>query len=468
MREKLKQTYLYKHKTWFIILFFIYLIPALCFFYEDSNSIARQGMNVWTALFNGRFLEYYSFNVESVYRGEMRDVANYDMLLNVLIGIWHLPLYIAERIRGGNILDLVAARTFSKLLPVVFTFLSGYELRRLGKSFGLPEKRTDILYILFMTGTFVLIPCCMVGQVDSMGAYFLIIAVCALKEKKTLRFIIFGTLAVQCKSFGIFVFLPLYMLVEKRLSRLIPVALIPVIASRIIQLPFSLADPAGAAAKRPRLWILLDYMTRTRIDFMGVEVPILFILLGVVMMAAYYIDCSEENRGEMILYFAACSMLPMILSLWSHPQWMMYMYPFLITLICAREDKLFRRLLYETAATFSLTAAYIVSFSDVFGEANMKGMLIEKLFPTLYGGDLLVKIVERISDEKYLHVWKFSYAVFAVWIAGCVIMYCPLIAKRYKDRISDSSDEKYAGRLLYLRAVCGFVLCSISLFLYFV
>ena len=80
-------------------------LPLFSVYYDDANSIIRQGMNVWEALFSGRFFHYFSLCNESVPQGLMVHQANYGMVMNLILAIWNLPLWIAEKAAGGNILD---------------------------------------------------------------------------------------------------------------------------------------------------------------------------------------------------------------------------------------------------------------------------------------------------------------------------------------------------------------------------
>ena len=449
-----------------IILILAYLIPTLCFFYEDAHSIIRQGINVWYALFQGRFLEYYSFNLESMQMGEMQDPANYEMLLNILNGIWQLPLYIAEQITGKDILDNIGARIWGSLLAVVFSFLSGWQLRKLGRKAGLQGLRLEWLYFAYMTGAILLDSACMVGQMDVIGTFFLLLAVRCLIDKEDIRFLIYASIAVQCKSFAVFVILPLVLLTQKKVIKAIIYAIIPVAVTWLIGLPFSIADPAGVASKRPRLWFLADSMTRTRIELMGLEVPVLFIALGIVVMTSYYVR-AEEQRMEWILYYAFAGMLPILLFMRSYPQWMLYMYPFALLMIFRKEYDLGKRIFYETAGTLSLITGFLVSYSFVYNENNMWGMLADILAPGLLGTDVLEGISKHLLQEKYFQFWTLSYAAFFIWIIGILICYCPPVLRLMESKKRNTNDwsDKQISLWLYFRAIAGIVICNAALFL---
>ena len=449
-----------------IILILAYLIPTLCFFYEDAHSILRQGINVWYALFNGRFLEYYSLNLESMQMGEMQDPANYEMLLNILDGIWQLPLYIAEQIMGKDILNNIGARIWGSLLAVVFSFLSGWQIRKLGRKAGLQGLRLEWLYFAYMTGAILLDSSCMVGQVDVIGTFFLLLAVRHLIDKEDIRFLIYASIAVQCKSFAIFIILPLVLLTQKKVIKALIYTIIPVAVTWLIGLPFSIADPAGVACKRPRLWFLADSMTRTRIELMGFEVPVIFIALGVVVMTSYYVR-AEEQRTEWILYYAFAGMLPMLLCMRSYPQWMLYMYPFALIMVFSKEHDLGKRIFYETAGTLSLMTGFLISYSFVYNENNMHGMLIDVLAPGLLGTDVLEGLSQHLLQEKYFQFWTLSYAAFFVWILSILIIYCPPIQRLLDGRKRSSNEwsDKQISIWLYLRAIAGIVICNAALFL---
>ncbi len=449
-----------------IILILAYLIPTLCFFFEDPHSIFRQGINVWYALFQGRFLEYYSFNLESMQKGEMIDPANYEMFLNILIGIWQLPLYIAEQICGKDILDNMGARVWGSLLAVVFSFLSGWQLRKLGRKVGISGLRLEWLYFTYMTGTILLTSTCTVGQIDVIGTFFLLLAVRHLIDKDDIRFLIYASISVQCKSFAVFIILPLVLLTQKNVIKAAVYTVIPVAVTWLIGLPFSIADPAGVMSKHPRLWFLVDSMTRTRIELMGIEVPVLFIALGIVVMSSYYVR-AEEQRTEWILYYAFAGMLPMLLCMRSYPQWMLYMYPLALLMIFRKEHGLGRRIFYETAGTLSLTVGFLVSYSSIFNENNMRGMLVDILAPGLLGTDVLEGLSQHLLQEKYFQFWTLSYAAFFVWIIGVSVFYCPFVLRlrEGKEKNVNEWSDKQISIWLYLRATAGIVICNAALFL---
>ena len=448
----------------FLILLFIF--PCLCFFYVDSRAIVRQGMNFWRSIAEGRFFEYYSVNLESQAAGEMNFAANYDMFMNLLNGIWQLPLYVIERIAGGDILASPLAKFWGLLQPVLYSFISGHQLILLAKTLGIAEERREKLYFLYMSGAFLIMPSCLLGQLDVVGICFLLAAVRALIEKKDRRFLICAILAVQCKNFAIFILLPIVLLTEKNVFRIMAKLLPPLAVLWLLGLPFSIADPAGVAAKNPRLWILADYMTRARVELFGFGVPVLFIFMGLVVMAAYYVS-GKERREDWILYFAFLGMLPMLICQHSHPQWMIYPYPFALLLLCKKEKGFGKSVFFESAAGLSQLAAYLISFQFVFNSDNLKKTFFGTLFPAEVKRNVLEQISDIVMDERYFNFWTLAFVPYVIWVAGMALFYCPALKLR-KAEEEEGWLDKNIGLLMHLRALGGFLLCNISVFLVFI
>ncbi len=110
---------------------------------------------------------------------------------------------------------------------------------------------------------------------------------------------------------------------------------------------------------------------------------------------------------------------------------------------------------------------FLISYSFVYNENNMRGMLPDILAPDLLGTDFLEGLSQRLLQEKYFQFWTLSYAAFFVWILGILIIYCPPILKLLEARKKSSNEwtDKQISIWLYLRAIAGIVICNAALFL---
>ncbi|MCR5209410.1 MAG: hypothetical protein K6C99_04305 [Lachnospiraceae bacterium] len=407
------------------LLIGIGLFITMCNVYHiDLNTNMRQGMNFWRALFEDNVLQYYSVNVDSYNAGEMTDKANYGMFINIINAVWVLPLYIAERLRGGNILDAFAARLWGKLFIVLLLGLTVIYVDKLAALLKYDDKRRNYLKVLYVCSPLVIMPVCQVAQFDILGLLFCLIAVYRILQEDKKGFFLFFVLAVLSKDLPFLVLLPVLLLFEKNLFKLVGIVVSPFLIDKLLELPFKLADPAGIYSKKSRLWMMVDFLTRSRVNLLGgVEIPVIFLAMCALCMWAYYQnakDLSEERKQKIAIMLAAVGMLPMLLLTKANAYWCLYSVPFCLLLVMSREKKLFIRIVLERFAAFSLTAAFMIHATGYY--SKVAGMLPEFLL-----GDKIDRansISEKISDfflqEKYYNFWTLSYAAYIVWVVGFI------------------------------------------------
>ena len=472
MADTVKAPEMKKRRTIRILLFFLLLIPLCCFYYDDVHSNIRQGMNVWEALFSGRFFQDYSVNAESQAAGQMTHLANYGMILNIVNGIWQLPLYIIEKIVGGNILDHFAARVWGKLLMYAAMWTSAFIFRRLAVITGFDDEKAERAMIMYLSSSLVILSALNASQLDVVGMNFILLAMCCLIKDDMKKFLLFLILAVQFKDFAWLIFLPVLLLKEKNLPKLAGMLIAPFLFGTLTGIPFSLADPAGVATRKSRIWIQIDWLTRSRVNLVGgIEIPVVFLALGALCMYAYYKVLTKEEetkRIEWYLYMATAAMLPIMICTYSNAHWCIYFVPFYLLLLLRREDNFFLRLMLEMAGTLSLTVAYFVEWWGVFGSLDgmLADLLISKDLGTLISSGEISAILKQ---EKYFQFWTLAFAAFIIW-AVCFLYYNhpgrvqKQEEKKEKDFWIDGNPQSIS-MLLWLRAAAAFVICNAMVFI---
>jgi len=449
-----------------IILCIGYVFTLICFYHVDTSDNVRQGINLWEAIFTGSFFEFYSINLASQQSNQMVSFANYDMFMNLILGLAQLPLFILEKVIGNNIQCYFWARVYAKLVLLIPTWIAGTGMKKIAVQIGLDGEKAENVFFMFMSSAIMISSVCMVGQVDIVSLAFAIYALYFLLKGEEWKFVLLFVLSVQCKNFSFFLFAPILLLKEKHVVKVAGKLLLPLVTMYLINLPFSVIDSIGVAAKRPRLWFMIDCMTRVRLSFLGVDIPVLIIAFVFVCIYAYLLPTpSKEDSVKWYLYMGLCGILPILICQLSFPQWMVYILPMttLLFFINDNTENIMRRLLLECAGTLSLLVGYLVRHQHAYNFDNMYGMLIDKLIPlrgrTLYG---LQEFNLKYTDEKYYQIWTASYAVFLVWIVVFLINNYP----NKKMVIQKTEANKEIRGLLWLRAVGGFVLCNISIILY--
>ncbi len=451
----------------YITVFVLLIITIPQVFYVDVKSNTRQGMLVWEALFSGRFFEYYRVSKEAKEAGLMIHFSNYDMVLNILMGLWQLPLYIAEKLIGcENIVsEYMAARIYSKLYLPIMVILSGHRMAQIGKEMGRSEEEQEQIFLLFISSIFVVSSAVVTAQVDAIGLYFFLSALYYVLKKDNLKFMLFFILAVQCKYFAFFFMVPVIIIKEKRIWKMMLESATPMVLNFVINLPFKLMTPAEISEKSERLETMVEEMLRTKIRIMEYSVPVLFISFTIVCIAAYFINPpKEENRWKKyVVYFSFLGMLALFLTMdIAMPYWHIYYTPFILLLFFSENGKRAERLLLETACTMSLAVGYFMQRWHCFTAFDI--MIAGKLVKHTHYISL-EDIYNKFGHESYYMAWTITVGLFVSYLLWGLVYHGICL---YRNTSNDSVEIQPTNITKWIipRAVLTFILCNIAIIFY--
>ncbi len=434
----------------------ILLLSTVNFYYMDANSNIRHGMLFWEALFGGRFFQYYSVCHEAARAGLCVHECTYDVVQALFMALWQFPLYVVEKILGGNILDYFAARVYGKFYVLVIAAVAARALGDLGRDLGIgDEKRREMLFA-FTTGGMLITTVCVVGQIDILGTLFLIKSLHAVIKKDDRKFLLWFFLAVECKVFALFFILPVLLLTEKRIRFLALKLGLPLGLYLAGGLPFSLADKTGTLGKKDRLDGMVYCMLNVRVKLFAVEIPLLFLLLALVCLFAW-LKGDNERRGERILWTALGGGASLLVSIdiSAYDYWFVYLLPLILLLIYVNGAG-FNRLLVLTGAGWAWIVGNILTLRMTFDATE--GMLAEKIFGRK---ELLLNLDSfyyKFGHESFHAAWTVTWAVFAAALILLLIRSFP-----WNERQDiEGTNERFVPQLMYIRAVGNFILCNLA------
>ncbi len=462
----------------YLILSAMLLLSFLNYYYSDLNSNIRQGMNVWEALLSGRFFQYYSLNAESRDAGEMIHLANYGMLLNIVYGIWQLPLFVTEKLIGGNILNYFPARLWGKSIHLLTMYTSAILIRKIAREMKVPEERAEDAAFLYLSAAPVILSALNAAQMDGIGLNFMLLALYFLMKEEYKRFLVFFIISVQFKDFASVFFLPVILYKEKNVFKALGTIAAPFVVSFLIRLPFSLLDPSGVGLQKSRMWNFFDQLTRSRVNlFGGIEIPLVFLVMGFICMYAYYKKTAKdcERRNEWYVYLLVAAIGAVLTCVYAYSYWVIYIVPFYLLLMLKKEKRLFSAVLLESFASMSIMVAYLVEAWGPFD--SMEGMLADILIDgNLIGADIFSAF---LKNPQYFGFWTLAFAAFFVWLFGFVYYMNPdrKGEKEEKEEMGEpdggkenvwsTGDEKSLKVLFWLRAVGSVAVCNIMLIINF-
>lgn len=171
------------------------------------------------AYLNGHFADFYDYN--KVYLGGN----DYLPLLYAIFAIWFtplkaldlLPISIGSSWQATSAVEIV----WAKLLLTIFFVACLMQLRRLTHALGVKKVQGDEVAALFATSPFVIFAVFIFSQYDIISVYFVLLGLVAYFQRRFLKFVFWFSLAISLKYFAIIIFVPLLLMIEKRIKYLV-------------------------------------------------------------------------------------------------------------------------------------------------------------------------------------------------------------------------------------------------------
>ena len=447
-----------------IVIIVLFMLTITSFYYCDTNSCIRQGINFWEALFSGKFFWYYSLNIASQQRGEMIDVANYDMILNFLMGIWQFPLYLLEKFFHINALDYFVFRIYGKLYLLILIFFSADILKKIAGIIIREPKKEECIYFFYISSACLFSATGVIGQVDIIGIVFILLTYHSIVKEEKVKALLFFIIACQCKNFSLFIFIPVIILLEKNLLKIAIYSILPLAAGWLINLPFKIVDAEATSLKAERVSAMLSEMTELKLRFMGIDIPVLFLVFIVICIVCYLISVSKEDvlYYQWIFYVGFISIVMVQLCFGTSPYWIIYLLPFISLFLFWKKVNI-RWITMEMIASWFLIGGQLIGFHWCYEYDVMFGMLIDHILPLkkfeLHGLTMLYSFLKR---ETLFSVWTITYGVFVVWILLFLVVNLPCFWEKIVNKEESMNEEKEIEQIFWVRLFGNYLLTNIS------
>lgn len=199
------------------VLFFFGL-----YLYSDICHTSIRGVVFWETLFQGRLDEFYSYfypGVENSHFPEGTSGAAYDFLFYIIFAIWDFPLWCFEKITGLSFLASYLTRVYAKGIVLFFAIISGVLVKKIVES--IDEKQGGNGFFFFLFSPLLLSVIVIIGGYDIISVFFTLLGIWYYLEEKELPFIFSFAVATVCKMFALLVFVPLVLIKQKNVGKVI-------------------------------------------------------------------------------------------------------------------------------------------------------------------------------------------------------------------------------------------------------
>lgn len=348
-------------------------------YYADITVTGQYGLTFWDSLFDGRPLSFY---YNALNNGVAPEGAVYDIGIYIIFGIWQLPVWILNKLFGVSALS-VGALLWLKLLPVLFTLTSAYEVKEAGRRIGIASDRLPYLVIIYLLTSTVVMPTFVVAQYDVISLYFMLKAINGYLEGDDRKFYLSFAIGLTIKPIIIIALVVLVVIKDKNVVRIVidmAKGCLLLIACKGI---YSL-DPSYRISCTGFLSGGLESVFSESLVLEGSSeigsFPLLILGLVIIYILAYVKDTLvgtvAGNREVVWFVFSVWAAFVTLGSV--TPYWTIYFAPFAVLVAFTVSVNTSRVLLIEAVMNAALTIVKIMRYAWVYGGSMTYKYLVLK------------------------------------------------------------------------------------------
>ncbi len=291
------------------------------------------------------FMNTAKYKVENGGANGYGNYATYDYPMYVVLGIWGIPLWIFLGARGLEVNDYFMARIYGKSILLFALAVSAWLVYSICRELKMPQRNAKWGAFLFCSSILTFIAIGINGQTDILGIVFILLGLRAFIRKKRIHFILFFMVAFTFKQYALFLFVPLLLLVEKKVWK-IGVSTASVMVLHVLSdMVFGLNSPAIIEKKNFELHIF-NRLLANRFPLVNASVPVVGVLLLAVCVYCYLhkeIKVARRSFTGFRVFVPALAMAALFISFESSSYWYLHLAPYLAILMVYNTGELKRR-----------------------------------------------------------------------------------------------------------------------------
>ena len=416
--------------------FILYILVVVCCYVLFQQPDLFHTSSSSYAYLNGHITDYYDYNSKII----TGDDPFYFPLVYIIFAIWNLPLKVLglmHDVAAGGVTLSIVELAWTKLLIAVFYFATAYVMFLIGRLLSAHSQRAKYIAIIFATSPIAIFGAFIFGQYDIIGVFFTMVGFYFYIKRDYLKFSLFFSLAISLKMFPLVLFVPLLLLVEKRILQIIKyvgVALSVTLLQILIYYPstafrndvFSVADGR------------ISFLAELNLSPVNSS-PYLIILFTVICIYAYIKEVdldAEQYRTAINLSLLSYAVL--FSTVFWHPQWLLMIVPFFaLAHLSIREA--WKSYLLDIAGMFAFIYITVNQWENNVDVAMLKHGLLRSSFSYIP------------LSTRQLFLPQFTYIFMGVFF---VYLFAPLLIQWFQSadlRRQNSVEDLHASNS-YLRA----------------
>ncbi len=436
-------------------LFFITAFLFAFFFmsHPDLWETANHSYVFLESVFSGNFMNFYEFCAAHNNTYYYINVANYNICMYILFGLWELPVFLFN-----NLFGLALSEKFiiywAKALCAIFFVGCGYMVRQIGLELGFDRNKACYAAMFFLFNPVAFFSPMVMGQYDVICLFFTLCAIVYYLRDDMKNFSLVMGISFVYKFFSLMIFIPLLLLKEKKIINLIKYGLL----SLWLYLPSTLLFRGRTGNASAFTKAMIERIFSITADTGMRAVPVFILIYAIIVFFRFLYSPSEKAlTGYPAIY------LPMLIFgllfnyIYWHPQWLVLLMPFIIlTTFCIENKAPWFYLDLVMAAGFFLFC--FTNYGTQSGSVLFSGGLIGHTI-----GAHLPTAANRKNISHFIGLIPYSYALTPVMFTGAlvanIIFKFPVGNIVFADKISSSKDfDKISDKLcIYGVFLIGFI-----------
>ncbi|MEG2426454.1 MAG: hypothetical protein RSB28_06480 [Oscillospiraceae bacterium] len=433
----------------FLAVVFALLLPN--FFYNDLIITTRQSINLWHCIADDSVLNFFAYNSNPdnlhTYSHIPVQGCAYSFVVYLVFAIWNLPLFFLERFGNVDIFANPAIVFYSKLILVIFLFLSANIFKKICFQLDLDETRSAWASYLFVSSALVYSCVIIIGQYDIFSLFFTLLGVSAFLKDDKLGFIGWFSVAFMFKFFSFIIFVQLLLLKQKKILKILKCIIYSFIPYLILKLVFALGTTYTGKTDTGGLGSMFfsSWFGHSDLSFGNMSLSLFLLAITLICILAYYLNPENDKlSAKYAIYLSALAYCSFFVFIPAYPYWYILMSPFIILLLFFNKSNFKLNLLLETigmACLFlsqQISGAYwcfsnrlfIPTFWNLFFDVNREG------FTPRYTHELINSAGNRIGfDNLSLLLTLLTGSIFVATMISI------LVINRPKKSIDNSEGE---------------------------
>lgn len=399
------------------------VIAIMCFLSFQQGDIMHTAGSSYGFL-QGHIFDYYDW---VAYEYNIWD--SYMPSTYILFAIWNIPMKLFGIVVHPEEFADFWVLMWYKLLPTLFYIGSGILVYKIASVIGMGSQKSKLCAYTFLTAPMGFFSQFIFGQYDSFTVFFLLLGLLYYFKRNHKLFVLFIGLAIPFKLWPLLFFVPLLLLREKNIWKIIGNII-------LVGIPYAVEFVLFYSNDVFKEYVLgfgaTGYVAATGLDTGNGTISYVILLWCFLCAYAYFKNPEDETKEVQWSLYICCLVLVALfgLSQW-HPQWLLLAMPFFVlTAFINKHTKLF--LFIDIVMMLFFSIFVVNSWPNHVDHYLFNWGIFGDYISAYLGSKLMMKDIYLIKDREFI------YSIFiALFVASAVLKHPKFCDSDFKTSVNN-------------------------------